>query len=89
LNQFDITTCVSGLTIQTVRNSFKILKETLSNEEIKQFESQKVELESKLNAAVSKILGTNTTYNEFKGEYFAAHETIIGKDNTMHKFERV
>jgi hypothetical protein len=35
INQFDVTTAISGLTIQTVRNSFRILKDLLANDEVK------------------------------------------------------
>jgi hypothetical protein len=51
-NQFNMLTAASGVRIETVVNSFKIVKDLLANDLTKQFHSQLIEMESKLNAAL-------------------------------------
>jgi hypothetical protein len=38
---------------------------------------------------LSRIRTTNQQYNEFKGEYFAVHDSVINKDMALLKLNRV
>lgn len=38
---------------------------------------------------MSRIRTTNQEYNEFKGEYFAVHDSVINKDMALLKLNRV
>ena len=91
VNRCDVVAARSSLTMQTSRNSFRLLKDMLADHsyEVKAFDQQKADMEAKLNTGVQRIIGTNVSYNTFKGEIFGAHETIIGKDCSMLKVERV
>jgi hypothetical protein len=80
-------TADSGLTVQTVLNSFRILKEQALN--LDQEFDKATRLESRLETLSKKVFNTNQNFNTFKGQFYEIHENVIGRDISLFKLERV
>jgi hypothetical protein len=89
LNEHDLTTSEAGILIQTLNTCYGIMQniyEEAQSQGAHQFDHR---FEQDIKDLLGRIRITNQQYNEFKGEFFATHDSVINKDMALLKLNRV
>lgn len=89
LNDHDLTTSESGILVQTLSTCLGLLEGIYEETQLQNAAPFDQRLSQDIRELVGRVRVTNQQYNEFKGEFYAVHDSVINKDMGLLKLNRV